>query len=135
MKPRMRSPKLSAVFEVVCREVIFSVVLAVVQTGTVDTPVPASGVFHTSRVMFPPVPMTCSARFRASLPPPLLAMMVMMGLYPKPFLDRMEKSVTATLARAEAKRVADDARFRADRMTLDARTVAVKTETSVVAQP
>ena len=66
---------------------------------------------------------------------PLLAMMVVMGLYPKPFLDRMEKSVTATLARAEAKRVADDARFRADRMTLEARTVAVKTETSVVAQP
>jgi len=66
---------------------------------------------------------------------PLLAMMVVMGLYPKPFLDRMEKSVTATLARAEAKRVADDARFRADRMTLDARTVAVKTRTSVVAQP
>ena len=66
---------------------------------------------------------------------PLLAMMVVMGLYPKPFLDRMEKSVTATLARAEAKRVADDARFRADRLTLDAQTVAVKTETSVVAQP
>jgi NADH-quinone oxidoreductase subunit M len=42
---------------------------------------------------------------------PLLAMMVVMGLYPKPFLDRMEKSVTTTLARAEAKRVADALRF------------------------
>ena len=66
---------------------------------------------------------------------PLLVMMLVMGLYPRPFLERMEKSVTTTLARAEAKRVADDARFRADRTIPDTRTAAVGTEVSVAAQP
>ena len=54
---------------------------------------------------------------------PLLVMMVVMGLYPTPFLDRMEKSVTATLARAEAKRVADESRMRLSQDTHETRTV------------
>lgn len=34
---------------------------------------------------------------------PLLALMLLMGLYPQPFLTRMEKSIEATLARVERK--------------------------------
>jgi hypothetical protein len=62
-------------------------------------------------------------------------MMLVMGLYPKPFLDRMEKSVTTTLARAEAKRVADASRYR---LALESKTTATASEetvTVVVAQP
>ena len=66
---------------------------------------------------------------------PLLVMMVVMGLYPTPFLDRMEKSVTATLARAEAKRVADESRMRLSQDTHDTQTVSVKAAIPVVAQP
>jgi NADH-quinone oxidoreductase subunit M len=34
---------------------------------------------------------------------PLLVLMLLMGLYPKPFLTRMEKSIEATLARVTQK--------------------------------
>ncbi len=66
---------------------------------------------------------------------PLLVMMLVMGLFPKPFLDRMEKSVTATLVRAEAKRVADEFRIRLSRETYDTQTASVKAAVLVVAQP
>jgi len=42
---------------------------------------------------------------------PLLATMLVMGLYPKPFLTRMEKSVEATLARVTALRQAQHERL------------------------
>ena len=63
---------------------------------------------------------------------PLLVMMLVMGLYPTPFLDRMEKSVTATLARAEAKRVADESRMRLSQDIHDTQTASVKAALPVV---
>jgi NADH-quinone oxidoreductase subunit M len=66
---------------------------------------------------------------------PLLAMMLVMGLYPKPFLDRMEKSVTTTLARAEAKRIADASRFRLAQETSTASTVSRKAATQLMLYP
>jgi NADH-quinone oxidoreductase subunit M len=65
---------------------------------------------------------------------PLLVMMLVMGLYPKPFLDRMEKSVTTTLARAEAKRIADTARIRFSREIPEPQKAVTQT-TAVVVQP
>ena len=65
---------------------------------------------------------------------PLVAMMLVMGLFPKPFLDRMEKSVQETLTRAEAKRVADTARFRFSREMQETQRAVVQT-TAVGAQP
>jgi NADH-quinone oxidoreductase subunit M len=66
---------------------------------------------------------------------PILAMMLVMGLYPKPFLDRMEKSVTTTLARAEAKRIADASRYRLTQETSTTQAASAKAVTVVVGQP
>src|SRR5262249_29116543 len=49
---------------------------------------------------------------------PLLAMMLFMGLYPRPLLIRMEKSVEATLARVKTPRQAQTENFLDDRRSL-----------------
>jgi len=66
---------------------------------------------------------------------PLLALMLIMGLYPNPFLSRMEKSVTATLERAEAKRVADENRLRQELLIGNTQTAAVNADVRVTVQP
>ncbi len=66
---------------------------------------------------------------------PLVALMLIMGLYPKPFLDRMEKSVVATLERAETKRVADETRIRQELLIRSAQAAAVKADDRVTVQP
>ena len=64
------------------------------------------------RVMFGPVKNTANSGLRdldrrqVLVFAPMLALMLFMGLYPRPFLTRMEKSVEATLARME--KVNDD---------------------------
>lgn len=62
------------------------------------------------RVMFGPVrheentKLTDLSRREVAVFVPLLALMLVMGMYPKPFLTRMEKSVEATLARIQLAR-------------------------------
>jgi len=38
---------------------------------------------------------------------PIIALIVLMGVYPKPFLETIEKSVASTVARAAATRVVE----------------------------
>ncbi|MEW6298283.1 MAG: NADH-quinone oxidoreductase subunit M [Thermodesulfobacteriota bacterium] len=62
------------------------------------------------RVMFGPLrheentKLTDLSRREVAVFVPLLALMLVMGVYPKPFLARMEKSVEATLARVQTAR-------------------------------
>jgi NADH-quinone oxidoreductase subunit M len=91
----------------------FLILLGTFQANTLAAVVAVSGVILGAvymlrmyqRVIFGPLTnpenakMTDLSRREIAIFVPLIALMLFMGLYPQPFLSRMEKSVEATLAR------------------------------------
>ena len=91
----------------------FLILLGTFKANTVAAVVAVSGVILGAvymlrmyqRVIFGPLTnpenakMTDLSRREIAIFVPLIALMLFMGLYPQPFLSRMEKSVEATLAR------------------------------------
>ena len=91
----------------------FLILLGTFQANTLVGAIAVSGVVLGAvymlrlyqRVVFGPLTqpenakLTDLSRRELAIFVPLIALMVLMGLYPKPFLSRMEKSVEATLAR------------------------------------
>ena len=97
----------------------FLILLGTFQANTLAGVVAVSGVVLGAvymlrlyqRVVFGPLTqpenakMTDLSRRELAIFVPLIALMLLMGLYPQPFLSRMEKSVEATLARIHQKSV------------------------------
>lgn len=91
----------------------FLILLGTFQANTLVGAIAVSGVVLGAvymlrlyqRVVFGPLTqpenakLTDLSRRELAIFVPLIALMLLMGLYPKPFLSRMEKSVEATLAR------------------------------------